>query len=78
MGYVAVVLLPSLAIFSGGILASPEVYPPTVVGAAVLALMTDVLGLVISIWKVVFNPGTVSELEPITQSVLLTQEKETP
>ena len=32
------------------------------------ALFVDVLGLVISVWKVVLNPGSVTKLEPVTSS----------
>lgn len=35
--------------------------------AAAVALFTDALGLIVSVWKVVLNPGFMTKLGPVTQ-----------
>lgn len=74
MGYGAIVLLPTIGILSAYILVNHSHFPQTVLTGAAGALFVDVLGLVISVWKVVLNPGSVTRLEPVT-SERLTKEK---
>lgn len=70
MGYGAVVLLPTIVILSAYILVNHSHFPQTVVTGAAGALFVDVLGLVISVWKVVLNPGSVTRLKPVTSETL--------
>lgn len=68
MGYGAVVLLPTIGILSAYILINYSQFPQTIRTGAAGALFVDVLGLVISVWKVVLNPGSVTKLEPVTSN----------
>ena len=65
MGYIAALMLPSVAIVAGYILINSASYVSTVVTSAGAALFLDVLGLLAAVWKVVLNPGSVTRLEPI-------------
>ncbi len=67
MGYASVVLLAAIMVISSVILFNHQAYSSTVVTAAGAALFVDALGLVISIWKIVFNPDFMTKLAPITQ-----------
>ncbi len=67
MGYASVVLLTAIMILSAIILLNHQRYSPNVVTAAGAALFVDALGLVISIWKIVFNPDFMTRLAPVTQ-----------
>lgn len=67
MGYASVVLLMAILIVSAIILFNYQRFPSSVVTAAGAALFVDALGLVISIWKIVFNPDFMTRLSPVTQ-----------
>ena len=66
MGYTAAVLLPAIAVGCGVVLYLHDSFPLTVVGSAGAALLVDVVGLLVAVWKVVLNPGSITRLEPIT------------
>lgn len=65
MGYIAAVLVPSVAIVCGYVLLLHEEFPSVVVGSAGVALFTDMVALTGAVWKIVLNPATIG-LEPIT------------
>jgi hypothetical protein len=67
MGYSSVVLLLAIIAISAYILFNYSSFSNTVVTTAGAALFVDTLGLVISIWKIVFNPNFMTKLVPITQ-----------
>ena len=67
MGYSSVVLLVTILAVSSYILFKNAYFSNTVVTAAGGALFADTLGLIISIWRVVFNPDFMTNLAPITQ-----------
>ena len=67
MGYSSVILLISIMVVSSYILFNNVSYPNSVVITAGAALFVDTLGLIISIWKVVFNPDFMTKLAPITR-----------
>ena len=67
MGYSSVVLLVAIMVVSSYILFNNASFSNTVVVAAGAALFADTLGLIVSIWKVVFNPNFMTKLAPITQ-----------
>jgi hypothetical protein len=67
MGYSSVVLLTAVIIISSLVLVHNSAFSPTVVSTVAAALFVDTLGLIISIWKVVFNPNFMTKLAPITQ-----------
>lgn len=69
MGYVAAVLLPTIAALSGYIVANPADYSPAAVTAASGALLVDVLGLLGAVWKIVLSPESVTKLSPVTTTV---------
>ena len=68
MGYTAAFLLPVLAFICGVVLWRHGDFPPAVVTSAGAAFFVDVLGLLVAVWKVVLNPGSITQLEPITSS----------
>ena len=67
MGYVAVILLPAVAVICGFVIANPHPYSAVTVTAATATLFTDVVGLLAAVWKVVLNSGSVVKLSPVTQ-----------
>jgi hypothetical protein len=70
MGYAAVILLPAIIIISTYILFNHTSFTFTIVTAASGALFADVIGLIVAVWKVVLNPGSVTKLEPIISNGL--------
>ena len=68
MGYTAAVMLPLVAVACGYVLFKHANFPTTVVVSAGTALLADVLGLLVAVWKVVLNPGSVTRLEPVILS----------
>jgi hypothetical protein len=66
MGYASVLLLLSVMVISGLILLNNAQFPIQVVVAAGAALFTDVVGLLVSVWKVVLNPRFMTRLAPET------------
>lgn len=67
MGYVAVVLLPAVALISSYILYEHKNYTDAVVTIAGAALFTDVLGLIITVWRIVLAPASTRKLSPVTK-----------
>ena len=65
MGYTAAIMLPAVALGCGYVLLNHPSFPSAVITSAGAALFTDVLGLLVAVWKVVLNPGSVTRLEPI-------------
>ena len=65
MGYTAAVMLPVIALACAYVLFNNAAFPTTVVGSAGAALLADILGLLVAVWKVVLNPGSVTRLEPV-------------
>ena len=65
MGYIAAIMLPGVALACGYILFNSASFPASVITSAGAALFADVLGLLVAVWKVVLNPGSVTRLEPI-------------
>ncbi|WP_286267026.1 hypothetical protein [Thalassotalea atypica] len=68
MGYVAVILLPTVAAICGYMILNPTEYSSTSITAASGALFVDVLGLLGAVWKVVLNPESVSKISPVSSS----------
>src|SRR6266568_1451679 len=67
MGYSSVLLFIAITVVSSYILLHGSSFSATVVTAAAGALFTDSLGLIVSVWKVVLNPGFMTKLGPVTQ-----------
>lgn len=72
MGYTAVGLLLSIFGICVWVFLNHAELPPAVVNAASAGFFADVVGLVIAVWKIVLNPGFMTKLTPVTQSVLTT------
>ena len=66
MGYIAVIALPLFLIVCSYVIYNNESFPDSVVTLAASALLVDILGLVISVWKLVLNPSSISKTEPIS------------
>jgi len=69
MGYSSIVLLTSIMVFSAWVLLRAKDFAPSVVASAGAALFGDVLGLLISVWKIALNPNFTTKLAPVTQAV---------
>ena len=65
MGYAAVILLPAIIIITTYILFNHTLFTSTIITAAGGALFVDVIGLIVAVWKVVLNVGSVTKLEPL-------------
>ena len=69
MGYCSIVLLASIMVFSAWVLLNAKDFSPAVVTSAGAALFVDVLGLLVSVWKIALNPNFATKLGPVTQAV---------
>ncbi|MGB4580289.1 MAG: hypothetical protein WBI91_00250 [Coriobacteriia bacterium] len=67
MGYSSAAMLVVFLVASALVIFNAESFPSEIVKAAGAAFFVDALGLVISIWKIVFNPDFMTKLAPITQ-----------
>jgi hypothetical protein len=68
MGFFAVILLATVLFISFYILINNDKFPSEVVIAAGSALFVDILGLIISVWKIVLNPNSITKLGPVTKT----------
>jgi hypothetical protein len=67
MGYSSILLLASIMALSTYILLRAKEFPASVVASAGAALFVDVLGLLVSVWKIALNPDFTTKLAPVTQ-----------
>jgi hypothetical protein len=67
MGYSCVAILLLVAVVTIYILLNYSLYSGEVVAAAAVALFSDIVGLAISVYKIVVNPDARTRLEPVTQ-----------
>jgi len=70
MGYASIVLLFAVILICSLILFNASKFPEFTVKAAGVALFADVVGLLISVWKVVLKPDFMSKLTPETKEEL--------
>lgn len=66
MGFLSILLLTIIAVVSTFIILDHRDYPSSIVVLAATSLFSDILALVISIWKIVLSPV---KLEPITRKL---------
>ena len=66
MGYAGIGLLLAIALVSGYILLHPTSYAPATIAVAATTLLVDMLGLVVSIFKLVLQQGSAVLLKPVT------------
>jgi hypothetical protein len=71
VGYTSVLALISIMATCLYVLMNNASFPSSVVVTASATLFGDVLGLVITIWKVVINPGAAPTLTPVTTTSTL-------
>jgi hypothetical protein len=69
MGVVAVVTLPSIGWVAGQVLLNPGSYNSTTLAASAVALVTDILAVLGSVWKIVLSDTSVAKLEPVTPKI---------
>jgi len=67
MGFFSVIMLAAILIVAAYILLNNNKFPTTVVASAGVALFVDIIGLIISVWKIVLNPNSITKLEPVTK-----------
>ena len=67
MSITAITLLSAIMVVATYIIIHHETFPGFLVSAAGIALFTDVLGLLVAVWKIVLNPESVTKLEPVTE-----------
>lgn len=67
MGYSSVVILLIIAGVSAYIIAHSERFDSKIVLSASIGMIGDIVGLMISVWKVVLNPQTFKEISPVTK-----------
>jgi hypothetical protein len=66
VGYSSILLLGAIVSACILIIAHEPMFPPAVVMSATGVLFSDVLGLLVTVWKVVLNPGRLTRLGPVT------------
>jgi hypothetical protein len=67
MGFFSVILLAGILVIATYILINNDKFPASVIASAGAALFIDILGLIISVWKIVLNPNSITKLEPVTK-----------
>jgi hypothetical protein len=67
MGYTALVILLAVVVSSFYIIFNYRLFPEKVVYIAAVALFADIVGLIISIFKIILNPGLTINLAPVTE-----------
>jgi hypothetical protein len=67
MGYSSIILLFVVIVICAVVLFNNSQFPQFTVKAAGAALFADVVGLLISVWKVVLKPDFITKLTPETQ-----------
>lgn len=72
MGYASIFLLTSVMAIASYILLHSSTFPASVVVSAGVALFTDVLGLLVGVWKIVLAPNATGEPQPVTKAELPT------
>ena len=68
MGYAAVLVLLVVLVVCVQVFLNHAALPSVIVAAASAAFFGDVVGLIVTVWKVVFNPDFMTQLAPVTQS----------
>ena len=66
MGYIAALLLPAIAVACGIVIFGNQNFDTFVTRAASATLFVDVVGVLVTVWKVVFRGDSDTRLEPIT------------
>lgn len=66
MGYMAVLLLPIFMCITAYIIFNSEKFPSAVVTLSAGALLADVLGTILSVWKLVLSPDSISKVDTVT------------
>ncbi len=66
VGYSSIALLGGIVSACVLIIAHDPMFAPAVVLSATGVLFSDVLGLLVTVWKVVLNPGRLTRLAPVT------------
>ena len=64
MGILAMLVIPATIVICVLIISDPH-QDATVKGFAASALLVDILGLMGSVWRVILNPASVSQLAPV-------------
>ena len=64
-------MLPTILAVASSIIYNQSNYTAPVVTAAGADLFVDGLGLIIGIWKLVFNPQAATRLGPVTPNIAL-------
>ena len=67
MGYVGIALMGLIAAVSTYVILNPDRYAGHVLGIAATALLVDLVGLVVSIFRLVLHHGSMAKLEPVTR-----------
>ena len=68
MGYAGIVLLLGTALVSGYVLLHPAAYSTATTTIAASTLLVDILGLVVSIFRLVLRDGSAVPLKPVTRT----------
>jgi hypothetical protein len=69
MGYLGIIVLVGIAALAAFILLSPDRYSAQIQEYAAVALLVDMVGLIVSVFKLVLQPGNAMRLEPVTGAV---------
>ncbi len=67
MGYTSVLLLIAVMAVASYILFNNAQFPKSVVVSAGAALFSDVLGMLIGVWKIALNPKMAASAAPVTK-----------
>ena len=67
MACTTIVLLLTIVLLSSYVIVQHESYSQFVVQAALTAILVDVLGMIIAVYKIALNPQLQTKLAPVTQ-----------
>ena len=67
MGFSSIGLLAAIMVVSTVVIFNNKNFPSSIVTSCGIALFTDVLGLLIAVWKIVLNPKSITSLGPVSE-----------
>jgi hypothetical protein len=66
MGYASIMLLVAVIALSTYVLINNKMFPAFVISSASAALLVDILGLFVGVWRIVLKSRSTTELSPVT------------
>jgi hypothetical protein len=67
MGYISILIILIVLIICIYVLLNNKQYDANAVLTSFITILVDIIGLMINVWKIVLNPQTFKQIEPVTR-----------